>query len=145
VSTRPLLEAHIDSPEDQLRRRLDTLERSVEDLRAELRETVNAQRAFHASAYNAFIQVFGGEVADSSDTPTRPHSHVSAAWEGWKRRLGPTEGEIIDVLIHGQYMTCEQLRIAIHKAYSSTSGALKKMSDLGLLDRNGPKYGLKKL
>jgi hypothetical protein len=61
-------------------------------------------------------------------------------------RSGGKQGDFLRTLLeHGAPMSAPQLKVATHSGSSTVSETLRKLQDLGLLDKNGSMYSLKKL
>jgi phage shock protein A len=130
---------------DDLRVDKERLERSLRNLRQQLSPLHRGLRAIFGE-----IELAIGEEqlpASSGHSASEPavNSRVNAVWETWKTKLRGKQADFIQALLeHGQ-MTSIQLRIATHSGSSTVAETLGKLQTLGLVEKNGSMYSLKKL
>jgi hypothetical protein len=85
------------------------------------------------------------KVAPGQGEAAPVNGKASAVWESWKKDLGGKAAEIIDaLLVHGE-MSVAQLRVAAKCGQQTVYDITHKMNKLGLINRNGGRYSLKKL
>lgn len=75
------------------------------------------------------------------DAPNAPSGRLGEFWDKWKKKFGGTSAEIIDVLIGHPGMTMDQIRIAAHCARSTAEQCTYKLMELGLVVKDGGKFG----
>lgn len=86
-------------------------------------------------------------AAQGRPYPVGQDIRVVAVWESWKQKLGPTSSaaRVIDaLLVHGE-MNVAQLKVAAKMATQTVYDAASKLNRLGLINKNGGRYSLKKL
>jgi len=103
--------------------------------------------------YRALQAVFG-EIDAAGVTPDQPEvvassqaPRVSALWEEWKVKLGvgSSASRMIDaLLVHGE-LSVAQLIVAMKAAKQTVYDAASRLNRVGLINKNGGKYSLKKL
>lgn len=143
-----------DSELDELRDEVRQLKRDLSSARGEVtaakRDAARAMGALRkvlAPLYRALQMVFGEldtigvDEADSvSATPK-----TSAVWEAWKSKLPPACGRIIDaLLLHGD-LNGGQILVACQMGPNTMYPAIRKMKEVGILNKNGSLFSLKKL
>lgn len=124
----------------------ENLERSIRALRNQLSPLHRYLRAL----FGEIELAVGEEEAFSHSSPQPPaaplSSPVRSVWESWIAKLGGKQGDFIRTLLeHGAPMTAVQLKVATHSGSSTVSETVRKLQDLGLLDKNGSMYSLKRL
>lgn len=92
--------------------------------------------------YQALQMVYGELDAVSEDeSPTTS----TAAWDEWKRRLGPACAKVIDALLLGGEMSVKGITVSAKMGLQTVYQATSKMGQAGILVRNGSKFSLKKI
>jgi hypothetical protein len=84
---------------------------------------------------SAGIQSGAGTVSSAGS------DRSSEFWAKWKLKFGGTTAEIIDVLIGHPGMTMDQIRIAAHCGRSTAEQCTYKLMELGLVVKDGGKFG----
>ena len=169
MSTRPLtLEGFVDKGESdemrQLRRQNQRLDEELRNIRNELgqaqAEKANLERGLRvlrtqlSPLHRALRAVFGEielaigeeELCPPGSSPVVSAPSAShAVWESWKNKLGGKQAAFIQALLDHGEMTAVQLKVATHSGSSTVSETVRKLQDLGLVQKNGSQYSLKKL
>lgn len=79
--------------------------------------------------------------SENGDAPPK-HSGI---WEKWKAQLPGKRAEAIQALLDHGELTIPQLRVAIHCGQQTAYDVTSALNKLGLINKNGGKYSLKKL
>lgn len=163
-----LLEGDVEDPKTQRIAELETenrtLRRDLADAQVEAdRAREDANRALAmlrrqlSPLYRALQAVFGeldaaGIAEDASPSASRTsesgvESRVAAVWESWKEKLGRDTGpsRVIDALLQHGELNVAQLKVAGKMATQTVYDSTSKLNRLGLLNKNGGRYSLKKL
>jgi hypothetical protein len=168
VSTRPLLEAHVE-PEDvsELRRRVRELESEIGLARTGLKDARDEiQRLRHQSKsligalarlrkdlgpFHQLLRVIFGEIdsldIEEVDAPQAPgvSSREKQVWDSWKSKLGGSAAKVIDaLLLHGE-MNTQQVAIAVGLHRTTIPAIIYRLNQAGLINKNGGKFSLKQL
>lgn len=132
------LNAALDENES-LRKRVSLADAPIARLREKL-----------APFYKLLQAVFGDiaelapEQASSDASPVS--SHVSAAWEEWKQKMGGAAAKIITALQKHRDANVEQLCVLIGTPRKQTIyDAIHKLNKSGLINKNGDRFSLKQL
>lgn len=153
---------------DEKDTRIAVLEQEIDDLRDELRMAKAALRVEKDEAgravagvrrvlspmFNAMKQLFGEMDAiggvDEAQGPSAAavgDNRVRGVWEEWVHKLGvgSAPARVVEALLtHGE-LSVVQLKVVGKMANQTVYGATSKLNRLGLLNKNGGKYSLKKL
>lgn len=132
----------------------DTLREEIRELQDQLREArreiASAKREGAQALSNLrkllkpwyqALQMIYGEL-DAAGVDETPAASV-AAWDDWKRRLGPACAKVIDALLLGGEMSVKGIAIAAKMGQQTVYQATSKMGQAGILVRNGSKFSLK--
>jgi len=145
----------------QLRRALKDAEVEAERAREDANRALSMLRRQLNPLYRALQAVFGElDAAGVGDSPLSDESsppreggapsqdpRVSTVWTAWKERFGVGSGpaRVIDaLLLHGD-LNVAQLKVAGQMATQTVYDSVSKLNKLGLIDKNGGRYSLKKL
>jgi hypothetical protein len=151
------LEGKVDTPSAEYLASLEdenrNLKRELAQLRVELSRAksengraIGALRQQLSPLYRALQDVFGEiEAIGGAEETAASSPKASAVWENWKQRVGGQKAKCIDAFLTHGALTQTQLRVIVGCATSSVPGLISDLRQLGLLEKNGSMYSLKKL
>lgn len=165
MSTKPMqLEGRVVEPGDARAEEFSRLRARVRDLSTEVEEwrgkyeslwdnTIKYEAALKAlrrqlgPLYNSLQMVFGDLDAVISEEPpavfggATPSAPSPDRYEQWKRKLGGKTADAITAL-QSHSMTRGQVRIALASGWTTVDASLKKLRDLGLIEKVDGKFRL---
>lgn len=150
------------SEEVRLRREISGLERELQEAREEAQEakqaSADAIRAIRElrrqlePMFKALKMVFGEisrvdadeQIAAGSTNGTQSKS--DSIWQQRKNKIGGRAGDAIQAFLDlDKALTRDQIRIALGCGWTTVDAAIKKLSDMGLIERSGREWRLKQL
>ena len=158
MATRGMLPGHVDTREqdiEQLRQDVQRLQDALDKARQEAvkqAQGIALLRGQLAPLFRALQMIF--DVTDQmapadSENPAAQYTGFSPqelkVWGSWKQKLGGVASRIIDALLEHGEMSVAQIRVACHCGQQTVYDVTHKMHGLGLINRNGGRYSLKKL
>lgn len=153
-----LLEGQVDERDQLIEQMQDEIDQLRGDLAVAKAEAARAvQQSSRAVAnlrrqlsplYQAFRAVFGeieavGGTEEEQQQAVSPR--VNAVWESWKQKLGGKKAAFIQAMQEHGEMSAVQLKVATHTGTSTVPQVIYELNKLGLINKNGGKFSLKKL
>lgn len=156
-----MIEGDVLEPEDEvirlLKRELAEVRRELDEGRANASHkegqalaAVKALRKVFQPMYRTLQMVFGeidAVVADADGAFTDVPSAARSVWDSWIQKLGVSTApaRLIQALLQHQALNVPQIKVAIKVGDNTAYSAIKRLTGLGLLDKSGGRYSLKKL
>lgn len=150
MSTRPLLTGNVDTRDEDIRSLNDQVEYLTTALEKERQKgRKNEQAILHLRRillplFQSLQMVFD-VIPDGQGVGADVPPQESRVWESWKSKLGGTAAKIIEALLEHGEMSVAQIRVACHCGQQTVYDVTSKMNKLGLINKNGGRYSLKKL
>lgn len=133
----------------RLTRERDDAQREADRAAEDTNRALSNLRLQLSPLFRALQMVFGeldaAGVADAVVDPLKSSTQaVDGKWDEWKARLGPGCAKVIDVLLLGGQMTVTAIATTGKMGKRQVYVATAKMGQVGILDRNGSKFSLKR-